>query len=110
MTRRAADCLVDILEAIARVRRHRSHAGLVPEDLLRDAVIYQLVVVGEAVKGVDMATRAQRTDVDWKKIAGLRDLLTHEYFRIDHGRIDDITDQELGDLESAARALLGTNS
>lgn len=106
MTRGDAERLRDVLEAAGRIRRHRSRAGVVPKDLLLDAVKYQLVVIGEAVKGVGTTTRSQQPEVSWQKIAGLRDLLAHEYFRIDSRRIDSIVDLELSDLERAARQLL----
>jgi uncharacterized protein with HEPN domain len=67
------------------------------------------VIVGEAVKGLGDAARAARPELPWKQIAGLRDLLTHEYFRIAMSDIEKIVDRDLAALEDAARAMLSTN-
>ena len=48
-----------------------------------DAVVRNLEIIGEAVKHLPDQTRAQHPEVDWQKIAGLRDILIHEYFGID---------------------------
>lgn len=44
--------------------------------------------------------------LNWRGIAGLRDLLTHEYFRIDRKRIDEIIEHHLEPLERAVNQLL----
>jgi len=62
--------------------------------------------VGEAVKGLDEDTKAQRSDIQWKQIAGLRDLLTHEYFRIEMAEIEKIMERDLAPLNVAVRELL----
>ena len=105
MTRDDTERLGDVLSAIRRIRRHRSRTG-VPADLLRDAVSYQLIVIGEAVKGMGVATRERRPEVGWREIAGLRDRLTHEYFRIESIRIDELLGEPLDALEQAIDGLL----
>ena len=60
-----------------------------------DAVVRNLEIVGEAVKKVPESIRLQNPDVDWKKIGGLRDILIHEYFGIDHDIIWDIIQNKL---------------
>jgi uncharacterized protein with HEPN domain len=65
------------------------------------------MIVGEAVKGVSAETRTREPGIPWKQIAGLRDLLAHEYFRIDMSEILKIVDRDLGPLEDAVRRLSG---
>ena len=48
-----------------------------------DAVAHNLEVIGEAVKRLPPSAKDRRTDVDWRKIAGLRDILIHACFGID---------------------------
>ena len=96
--------LSDIAAAITAIRAHLATAD-VSTDLRRDAILYNLLVIGEAVKALGEQTRARQPEVPWRQIAGLRDLIAHEYFRIDMDEIQSIVDQELKALSSAIAAL-----
>ena len=50
---------------------------------LQDAVIRRLQVVGEAVKNLPPSLKEEYPQIPWKKIAGTRDIIIHEYFGID---------------------------
>ena len=104
MTRSDRERLDDIADAVRAIRAHvaRSRSD---ERLRRDAILYNLVIVGEAVKGLAEDTKAKRPEVPWRQISGLRDLLTHEYFRIDMEEITKIVDRDLSALEKAVTAL-----
>ncbi len=105
MKRSDHDRLDDLAEAIAAVRAHIAARASGDERLRRDATLYNLVIIGEAVKGVSEQTKAKRPDIPWRQIAGLRDLLTHEYFRIDMTEIAKIVERDLGPLDEAVKAL-----
>jgi len=49
----------------------------------QDCCIRRLEIIGEAVKNLSPAVRNLEEDVPWKKIAGMRDVLIHEYFGVD---------------------------
>lgn len=108
MSREQRERLHDILEAIDAVRAHAAAGGAAPAETVRDAILYRLLVIGEAVKALPPELRDRQPDVNWRGITGLRDLLTHEYFRIERNRIDDIVDQHLDPLEQAVGELLAT--
>lgn len=103
MRRGDRERLEDLAEAIAAIRSHL--ASRARSDLKRDAVLYNLVIVGDAVKGLSDETRARHPEIPWKQIAGLRDLLTHEYFRIEMEEIDKVVQRDLAPLAAAVRAL-----
>lgn len=46
------------------------------------AVLYDIVVLGEAAKGVTAETRARFPEVRWKAVAGMKDVATHQYHGI----------------------------
>jgi Protein of unknown function DUF86 len=52
-------------------------------------------VIGEAVKHLGPETRESDPDIPWTDIAGLRDLIAHEYFRIDIHRVLEIVERDL---------------
>lgn len=68
-----------------------------------DAVLRNLAVIGEAVRNVPDETRASMPDVPWAPIAGLRNVVVHEYFRVNPDLILDIVEHQLADLAAALR-------
>lgn len=60
-----------------------------------DAVLLNLAVIGEAVRALPSETRDRAPDVPWGAIAGLRNVVVHEYFRVDAELILDIVDNQL---------------
>jgi len=58
-----------------------------------DAILHNLAVIGEAVRVLPDAMTSSRSQIPWTSIAGLRNIVVHEYFRIDHELIVDIVDR-----------------
>ncbi|MCY7302583.1 MAG: DUF86 domain-containing protein [Thermoleophilia bacterium] len=76
-----------------------------PDDALHDAWCFQLLVIGEAVQHLDQETTSRAPDVGWRRIAGIRDVIVHEYFRIELNRIRDIVALDLPPLRAAIERL-----
>lgn len=66
-----------------------------------DAILYSLVVIGEAVKSLDTEMKLRSPHIEWKEIIGLRDLLAHQYFQIDVSVIKASLDKPLEDVRLA---------
>jgi len=101
--------LEDILEATRKVRAYTnnlSKAAFLEDDKTFDAVVRNLEIIGEAAKSIPENVRAGAPGIEWKKIAGLRDILIHEYFGIDGEIVWDIAQHKLPDLETAVKQLL----
>lgn len=47
-----------------------------------DAILYDLLVIGEAVKTLGDAIKRAHPEIPWREISGMRDILAHEYFRV----------------------------
>jgi uncharacterized protein with HEPN domain len=79
MSRDEQERLRDIKDAIVAIRDHLAKAGetsAAKEDpLLHDALLFQFVVIGEAVKHLAPETRESAPEIPWTDIAGLRDLM-----------------------------------
>ncbi len=98
--------LEDILEAIGKIRTYTagmSADSFGADDKTLDAVLRNLEVIGEAVKRIPDEVRSQHQQVEWKKIAGLRDILIHKYFGIDAEIIWDVVCNKLPELERQIR-------
>ena len=63
-----------------------------------DAVLRNLAVVGEAVKSLPDDFKHEHEDIPWASIAGLRNVVVHEYFRVNPEMIRDIVDNQLAPL------------
>ncbi|MET0306346.1 MAG: HepT-like ribonuclease domain-containing protein [Solirubrobacterales bacterium] len=74
--------------------------------MLHDALLFQFVVIGEAVKHLASETRESSPEIPWADIAGLRDLIAHEYFRIDIQRVLEIVEKDLPPLGRAIDRML----
>jgi uncharacterized protein with HEPN domain len=101
--------LEDIAEAIRKIRSYTTNLSFqaFSSDVKTfDAVIRNLEIIGEAIKGVPEEVRLKYTDVEWKKIAGLRDILIHEYFGVDAEIIWDIIQNKLPVLERQIKRML----
>jgi uncharacterized protein with HEPN domain len=71
-----------------------------------DAVVRNLEIIGEAAKQVPEEVRQQTPEVPWSKVAGLRDILAHQYFGVDLEIVWDVIQNKLPPLETAVRRLL----
>ncbi|MFB3851133.1 MAG: DUF86 domain-containing protein [Acidobacteriota bacterium] len=78
--------LVHIIESISRIERHTgnlSKKDFLQNELIQAATIRELEIIGEAAKHISKVTRDKCIDIPWKKIAGMRDKLIHNYFGVD---------------------------
>ena len=101
--------LDDILDAVKRIvdfTADLSFKDFERDIKTQDAVLRNLQVIGEAVKVIPEEVKKSNPDIEWRKIAGLRDIITHLYFGIDNTIIWDILTNKLGPLEKGIRQIL----
>jgi uncharacterized protein with HEPN domain len=109
MPRDASVYLKDIREAISKIRAYT--AGMEREQFERDAktldaVLHNLEVLGEATKRVPARLRERAPEVEWRKMAGMRDMIAHVYFQVDLDIVWDVLVTKLGPLAESVERLL----
>lgn len=102
MSRNLRLYLSDILTSISKIKRYTqgmSYEELAADELTFDAVVYNLQIIGEAVKNIPSEVRDRHPQIEWRKISGLRDIIAHAYFTIDDQIVWDIIQNKLSDLD-----------
>ncbi|MET0603351.1 MAG: HepT-like ribonuclease domain-containing protein [Baekduia sp.] len=109
MSRDERERLDDILEALEAIRGHVGgslEAPSIDGSVVLDAVLFRLIVIGEAAKNVGAALREAAPDIRWSDYAGLRDIIAHQYFRIQKQIIEETVQRDLPVLLRAVEGLL----
>jgi len=99
----------DILESIVQIESYTK--DLVEDSFLnntqvQDAVLRRIEIIGEAVKNMPQAFKDLHPDVPWKGIAGMWDIVIHEYFGVDMSRVWKLIREDMPPLKGQISALM----
>jgi uncharacterized protein with HEPN domain len=90
----------------------RESDGLEADDFmsngtLQRAFVRSIEIMGEAAKNVPSDFRDQHPDVDWRRLAGMRDRLIHSYFGVDYAIVWDVVRSHVPELRHNIALILG---
>jgi len=100
--------LEDILDSIKKIESYTSQLSyndFTMNTLVVDAVVRNLEIIGEAVKKIPPEVKKKYPEVEWKKIAGLRDILIHEYSGVNLYIVWDVVSNKLPQLKSSIQKI-----
>lgn len=100
--------LLHIRDAIHRIIDYtrEGQAVFVKDAKTQDAVLRQLEIIGEATKNISSGLRETNHAIPWKKIAGLRDKVIHEYFGVNIELVWNVVENQIPELEKNISKLL----
>ncbi len=101
--------ILHMRDAINRIQKETHGVGyleLSGNDTLMRAIMYDIIIIGEASKNVPENFKTDYANIPWKNIAGTRDKLTHDYFDVDTDIIWNIITLELPKLKNAVEGYI----
>lgn len=100
--------LAHIMECIQKIERFSQDGKerFLEDELICYAVLWNFEVIGEAAKRLDDSYRSSHPEIPWRSIAGLRDVLIHQYEGIHLEKVWAIVEKDLSGLKQSIAALL----
>lgn len=102
----------DILDSIRKIEEytlHLSYEEFVNNQMVTDAVVRNIEIIGEASKNIPSEIQLLFKDIPWQKLRGIRNRIVHHYFDVDREIIWFIVTKELGPLKESLRSHLSKN-
>jgi uncharacterized protein with HEPN domain len=106
--RQLRDRLHDILDAITQIEpeQAKGRAAFNASRLIQVWMVHHLMIIGEAARSIDPALRVQYPSIPWRQIAGMRNILVHDYFRINHEIVWETVEHHLPPLKAEVQRIL----
>lgn len=98
--------ILDEINFIFRHTKHKRKDDIIDDEVLQRAIIRSLEIIGEATKKLDDGFKARHPLIEWKKMAGTRDRLIHDYFGVDYDIVWNIIEEKLPVLQKEISAIL----
>lgn len=96
----------DSIEVIEEFVKGLSKSDFLHAQMSQDAVVRRLEIIGEATKNIPVSFQKKHSEVEWRKMARMRDKLIHHYFRVDLHIVWDVIKKDLPGLKQQIQKIL----
>jgi uncharacterized protein with HEPN domain len=101
--------ILDECDFINSVVKGKNAPQVIDNPVTSRAIVRSLEIIGEASKKVGAEFKAQYPQVEWKKMAGMRDRLIHDYIGVDYMLVWDVVTKDIPLLTVEIKAILAGN-
>jgi uncharacterized protein with HEPN domain len=81
-------------------------ADFFTDETLKRSFVRSIEIIGEAAKKVPVDFKDKHSNIDWKRIAGMRDKLIHDYFGVDYHIVWDVAKNKLPELKQKIAGII----
>jgi len=97
------------IDKIKEYTKDLDEDGFLENTLVQDAVIRNFEIIGEATKQLPSDFKAKYPHIEWKKIAGMRDKLIHDYIGVDLWAVWGVVERIIPDLSKQVDDIIRKN-
>ncbi|HCY76202.1 MAG TPA: hypothetical protein DHV28_09800 [Ignavibacteriales bacterium] len=98
--------IFDEIDFILNETKKLDYDKFIESEIYTRAFSRSLEIIGEAVKNLSSDFKESHNEIEWKKIAGMRDKLIHEYFRVDFEIMWDVIKNKLPEIHLLIKILI----
>ncbi|AFY75450.1 hypothetical protein Syn7502_03623 (plasmid) [Synechococcus sp. PCC 7502] len=106
---RDLESLIDIERAATRILRFSQgiqYSQLIDNNEKLSAILYQVTIIGEATKRISPEFRQSHPEIPWRNLAGMRDIIIHQYDQVDFDIVWDVIQHKLPQLLISLQPLI----
>ena len=98
--------ILDEIEFIQKIVANLTYESFIESEVYTRAFSRSIEIIGEAVKNLSQSFRDENSDIDWKKISGMRDKVIHQYFSVDYDLIWDAVKNKFPAIKQRIKNIL----
>jgi uncharacterized protein with HEPN domain len=98
--------ILDEIKFLQKETKGLTFEQFMENELLKKACTRSLEIIGEAVKNLNPDFRKRHRDIEWKKIAGMRDKIIHFYFGVNWDIVWDVIEKRIPKLKKQIEGII----
>lgn len=97
--------MLDEIDYLQSRISNTDQAAFLEDETLKRAFVRSIEIIGEASKKLPEDIKKLQPDIEWRKVAGMRDRLIHDYFGVDYAIVWDVVKNKMPQLKASLQTL-----